>query len=265
MSAGQLSGSVAIVTGAGQGIGRGCALALADRGASVALSGRTLSKVRDTAEEIAARGGSAVALQCDVADRAAVEGMVGATAQKWGRVDILVNNAHAYRVPPDMDTGRPPLHVQAIEDLTDADIYGTFAGAAAMVACMQACFPYLKRQGGSIVNMGSPISVYGEALQGAYAMAKEAIGGITKVAAAEWGRYGIRVNVVAPAGMSPGAEESRRTRPDRFAAIVEQIPLGRIGDCEEDVGRAVAALVSPDMQYLTGATLMLDGGRIRLR
>jgi NAD(P)-dependent dehydrogenase (short-subunit alcohol dehydrogenase family) len=229
------------------------------------VAGRTYGKVEQVAGELAELGGHALAVHCDVADRSSIAALVERSVAQWGRIDILINNAHAYRVPEEMSIGRAPEHVQALEDITDADLYGTFAGAAAMLHCMQACFPYLKERGGAVINMGSPVSIYGEPLHGSYTMTKEAIGGLTKVAAAEWGQYQIRVNTVAPAAMSPAAAESQRTRPDRFARIIEQIPLGRIGDCDNDVGRAIAALVGPDMRYLTGATIVLDGGRIRLR
>jgi NAD(P)-dependent dehydrogenase (short-subunit alcohol dehydrogenase family) len=92
-------------------------------------------------------------------------------------------------------------------------------------------------------------------------MAKEAIRGLSRVAATEWGRFNIRVNTVVPSAMSPAAEEWRDRHPETFASHVSHTPLGRLGDCEADIGRAVVALVSDDMQYLTGGTLMLGGGR----
>ena len=128
---------------------------------------------------------------------------------------------------------------------------------------MQACYPHLKaRGGGSIVNFGSSTAIQGDVGFAPYVMTKEAIRGLTRVAANEWGRDGIRVNVVCPAGMSPAAEAFRDADPDRFARVLRSIPLGRMGHDIDDIGRAVAALVSDDLRYLTGATLLLDGGRL---
>lgn len=126
---------------------------------------------------------------------------------------------------------------------------------------MQACLPYLKQRGGSIVNFGSPAAITGDATFGAYAAAKEAIRAFTKVAAREWGRYGIRANVICPAALSPAAAAFRDSHPERFEAVIGETPLGRMGDPKEDIGQAVVALVGDDLRYLTGATLVLDGGR----
>ena len=128
---------------------------------------------------------------------------------------------------------------------------------------MQACYPHLKaRGGGSIVNFGSSTAILGDRGFGPYVMTKEAIRGLTRVAANEWGRDNIRVNVICPAAMSPSAEAFRDADPERFGRVLRSIPLGRMGDGVEDIGRAVAALVSDDFRFLTGATLMLDGGRL---
>jgi NAD(P)-dependent dehydrogenase (short-subunit alcohol dehydrogenase family) len=125
---------------------------------------------------------------------------------------------------------------------------------------MQAGFPHLKERGGAVVNFGSNTAVEGAKGFGAYAMAKEGIRGLSRVAAREWGRFGIRVNVICPFAGSPAATSFNEEHPAAAAAILRNTPLGRMGDCEEDVGRAVVALVSDDMDYVTGATLMVDGG-----
>jgi 2-hydroxycyclohexanecarboxyl-CoA dehydrogenase len=131
---------------------------------------------------------------------------------------------------------------------------------------MQAAFPALRESDHAVViNLGSAIGVRGGSRQAAYAMAKEAIGGLTKSAAIEWGKYGIRVNVVCPAAWSPGAEAYRDEDPARWEQVQRAIPLRRFGDPYSDIGRAVVALVSDDLHYLTGATIMLDGGQVMLR
>jgi NAD(P)-dependent dehydrogenase (short-subunit alcohol dehydrogenase family) len=245
----RLVGKRAVVTGAGQGVGRGIALALAKEGAAVVVAGRTLDKVERTAEEIRAIGGESLAVRCDVGAAADVDRLFGDTVPAVGGLDILVNNAQS--VPPNRRLQDVP-----IDDVELA--LGT--GPVATLRCMQAGFPHLRERGGSIVNLGSNTAIEGAPLFGAYAMAKEGIRGLSRVAAREWGRFGIRVNVICPFGDSPSAVEFNEAHPDAAKAILRSTPLGRMGDCEQDIGRAVAALVSDGMSYLTGATVMLDGG-----
>jgi 2-hydroxycyclohexanecarboxyl-CoA dehydrogenase len=248
----RLSDRVAIVTGAGQGIGRAIALSLARNGAAVTLVGRTPAKVEKVAEEIAGAGGTAITIACDVGGRENVASMVRTTVDAFGTVDILINNAQ--------DSVQ-----RLLADTTDEDVDRAYrTGPMATLYAMQACLPYLKRKGGSVVNFGSSSAITGAATFGSYAMAKEAIRGLTRVAAREWGRYGIRVNTVCPATLTPSTEKWAAEHPERYAAALAQIPLGRMGDPESDIGPAVAALVSDDFRYMTGATLVLEGGRITL-
>jgi 2-hydroxycyclohexanecarboxyl-CoA dehydrogenase len=248
----QLAGKTAIVTGAGQGLGRAIAMVLAERGASVVITGRTASKLEAVEKEIGSAGGRVAAVPGDVGSRSDVARMVEAAVESFGGIDILVNNAQS-----------STLGVSVL-GITDDDFEMTFrSGALGTLYAMQACHPHLKaRGGGSIVNFGSSTAIAGDPGFAAYIMTKEAIRGLSRIAAREWGRDGIRVNVVCPAAMSPSAEEFARQDPARFERVVRSIPLGRFGDPVDDIGRAVAALVSDDMSYLTGATLMLDGGRL---
>ncbi|MFV2176875.1 SDR family NAD(P)-dependent oxidoreductase [Actinomadura sp. LOL_016] len=253
MSGGRrLEGKVALVTGGGQGVGRGVALALAEEGAAVLVTGRTESKLRSVEGEIEDRGAKARIATGDVGRREDVERMVAECVSAFGRLDVLVNNAQS--------------SVQRLlKDTSDEDIDLAYrTGPLATFHAMRAALPHLREEGGSVVNFGSSTSVLGDPTFGSYAMAKEAIRGLTRTAAREWGRYGIRVNTVCPAALSPAAAEYRDSDPERFEKIIQQIPLGRMGDPEQDIGRAVAALVSDDMSYLTGATLMLCGGRTLL-
>lgn len=245
----RLAGQVALVTGAGQGIGRGTALALAKEGAAVALAGRTLSKCVAVAEEIQALGEVALPLRCDVSVRGDVDDAVAATVAELGGIDILVNNAQS--------------SVQRLlAETTDADVALAWnSGALATLYAMQACLPHMRqRGGGAIVNFGSTTAIEGDVAFGAYAMAKEAIRGLSRVAAREWGRYGIRVNVIVPIAMSPAAEQFRTEYPERFEKQAAKVPLGRMGDPETDIGRAVVALAGGDLTYMTAQTLMLTGG-----
>ena len=249
----RLDDKVAIVTGAGQGVGRGIALALAAEGARVVVVGRTLEKVERVAKEIADRGGSALPVRCDVTLRADVDTLVTSAVEAYGTVDILINNAKS------SSQGR-------LENITAEDIERNFgSGPVAALWCMQACLPYLQDRGGTIINLGSSTGVQGDPGFGAYAMAKEAIRGLTKVAAREWGRHGITVNVICPAAESPASEAFFGAHPEHLTRIERETPLGRFGRSEEDIGRACVALASEDLGYLTGATLMLDGGRCILR
>ena len=249
----RLDGQVAIVTGAGQGVGRGIALALATEGARVVVAGRTLDKVEGVAKEIADRGGAALPVRCDVTVRGEVDELVAAAVAEYRAVDILVNNAQS------STQGR-------VETITEDDVTRNLeSGPIATLWCMQACLPHLQQHGGTIINLGSSTAVQGDPGFGAYAMAKEAIRGLSKVAAREWGRYGITVNVICPAAASPASEAFFAAHPDHLERFEQETPLGRFGRSEEDIGRACVALASGDLSYLTGATLMLDGGRCILR
>lgn len=246
---GKLEGKVALVTGAGQGIGRGIALAMAKEGARLAITGRTKDKLDAVVAEIAAFGGKALALVCDMGDRTQVETAVHSLVEHYGQLDALINNAQS-------------TSQQLIENTTLEEIALSYnSGTMGTFHAMQVCLPHLKVRGGTVINFGSNTAVSGDPTFGAYAMAKEAIRGLTRVAAKEWGRYNIRVNCICPTAMSPAAEAWAERNPERFKGVLASIPLGRMGDAEADIGRAVAMLCSDDMNYLTGATLMLGGGK----
>jgi 2-hydroxycyclohexanecarboxyl-CoA dehydrogenase len=247
-----LNGKVAIVTGGGQGLGRAIALVLADRGANLTVTGRTPATLDAVVDEIARNRGRALAVPGDVGSRADVQHAVAATVDTYGGVDVLINNAQS---------SKPGIPLAALDDEDFELVFRS--GALGTLYAMQASYPHLKaRGGGSIVNFGSSTSITGDRGFAPYVMAKEAIRGLTRVAANEWGRDGIRVNVVCPAGMSPSSAAFRDADPERWARIVRQIPLGRMGDDIADIGCAVAALVDDDLRFLTGATLLLDGGRL---
>lgn len=168
-----LKGRTAIVTGAGQGVGRGIALALANQGAAVAVVGRTLGKCECTLSEIEARGGRGVALSCDVSRREEVKAVVAATVQVLGTPDILVNNAHNSR----------PL--TPIVEVSDKDMHIAMKGTTGTLLFMQACFPHLAKAGrnGRVINLGSVSGTRADKGFAAYAMAKESIRALSRVAA----------------------------------------------------------------------------------
>ena len=246
-----LSGKVALITGAGQGVGQGIALACAAAGARVALAGRTLEKVEATAAMIRERGGTAIALACDVKVAADLAAIVEATVAQLGGLDVLVNNAQ--EVP-----------LGKLDQVTDeAFVAGFESGPLASFRLMKLARPHMAaRGGGTMFNLASSAGVrWDMAGYGAYGAVKQATRVLTRAAAAEWGREGIRVLTIAPHAESPGLKWWIENNPDEAEAFFRTIPLGRIGKLEEDIGRAIVALCGADMSYLTGATIPLDGGQ----
>ena len=240
-----LAGKVALVTGAAQGAGRGVADALADEGASVAAVGRTLEKLEVVADEIEARGGRARAMRCDVGVEDDIVGVVGSVVAEFGTVDILVNAAQ--------HTTRGGWLLQV--DERDVELLWR-TGPLATLRFMRACHPFL-RDGGSIVNFGSGAQ-YAPEGYGVYAATKDAIQAITRAAAVEWGRDGIRANVIVPHVTSPSMEEALAD-PARRARSLASIPLGRFG-LPEDIGRVAVFLAGPGAAFVTGQVVVVDGG-----
>ncbi len=251
MNTGALTGKVALITGAGQGVGRGIALSLATAGAATAVVGRTLAKVETVAAEIQAAGGTAHAFQCDVKDAGSIATLVHDVAAALGGIDILVNNAQ--EVP-----------LGSLADVTDEAFTAGFdSGPLASFRLMKACRRQLAKSGeGVIVNLATSAAVrWDMSGYGAYAAVKEATRVLTRAAAAEWGPEGIRALTIAPHADSPALKAWIDARPAEAEAFFQTIPLRRIGNCEQDIGRAVAALCGPEFGYLTGATVPLDGGQ----
>jgi NAD(P)-dependent dehydrogenase (short-subunit alcohol dehydrogenase family) len=207
------------------------------------------------AGEIVAAGGRARAIGCDVLDPAQLDSAVAACLETFGPPDILVNNAQGGHMG-----GGVPLEQTATDVVAETLRGGLFATLHAM----QACFPHMRERGGTIVNFGSSTGVGGDPGFAAYGLNKEAIHGLTKHAAREWGRYGITVNTICPAALTENLKAKFEEHPNWQEAIVKAVPLGRLGDPETDIAPAVVALAT-DLRFLTGATLMLDGGRVLLR
>jgi len=251
---GKLDGKVAIATGAGQGIGRGVALALAKEGASVVLADIQEGACQRTANEIKAIGARALPVTCDVSRRDQVKAAVAAAVKEFGTVNILVNAAQAMRKDV------------LFQDTTDEDMaLALGSGLMGTFYFMQECFPYLKQHGGKVINFGSAAGLEGHRGWAAYAAAKEGIRALTRVACHEWARYQINVNAVCPLASSPNIEEWSKTNPEMLKLLLAAVPLRRFGDCENDIGRAVVFLSSSDSDYITGQTLMVDGGQAMLR
>lgn len=249
-------GRVALVTGAGQGIGRGIALALAKDGATVAVVGRTLEKLEGTCNLIDKEGGSSVPIVCDIVDAAQTRACVAELAETYGRLDILVNNA---QVKPDgklLDIAAETLY-EAIE-----------TGPMGAFRLMREAHPHLKESRGTIINVGSGAQYLHDAARysfGPYVAAKYMMLSLTRTAAVEWGSDGIRALLILPAAWTEMSLAAAKRRGDDINAMSRNIPVGRMGDPEKDIGRPVSWLCSEEAGYLTGTVITLDGGQIFLR
>ncbi|TRW89009.1 SDR family oxidoreductase [Mycolicibacterium sp. 018/SC-01/001] len=248
-----LTGRTVVVTGAARGVGKGIATALVARGASVLLADREETLLRATAAELS--GGSVSALTVDLRDPDAARRIVAAAVESFGTVHGLVNNAIATNEPK-------PFH-----EITAEDYDLVFdVGPRATFALMQAVYPvFVDNGGGSIVNLGSGSGTQGLPRFGAYGAAKEAIRGMSKVAALEWGRHRIRVNVVCPYAETESIRAWREMDPTTYERTVRAVPLGRLGDVTTDVGAVVCFLLGDDAAFVTGQTLMADGGAAGFR
>ena len=249
---GKLAGKVALVTGAGQGVGQGIAYALAHEGASVAVAGRTVAKVEETAAEIRRRGGRALPVECDVKNAASLEKCVKTVVEQLGGLSILVNNAQ--EVP-----------LGTLVETTEANLQaGWDSGPLATFRLMKLCYPHLKG-GGCIINLASTAAMRWDASgYSAYAAVKEAIRALSRGAACEWAKDGIRTNVILPHAKSPALKWWMESRPEESAAFIATIPQQRIGECEGDIGRFVTMLCTDDCAYINGQSIAVDGGQAYL-
>lgn len=245
----ELSGRISIVTGAGGGIGRGIALALAHEGSAVVINDIAADKCQAVAEEIRRQGGKSMSAVCDISDGSAVKVMVDRVVAEFGSVDILVNNAAILY---------PTSPLESISDdewdkVMRVNLYGAFH-------CTKAVLPYMKeRRWGKIVNISS-IAARSTSLQGGahYTASKAALLGLTRHTARECGSSGINANAVTLAAvatdMSVGAWSEERIR-----SLKDSIPLGRTGTVE-DIANLVVFLVSEKSSFITGATVDINGG-----
>ncbi len=248
-----LAGKVAIVTGSCRGIGQALAVGLAEAGAHVTITCRTLEHLRETEKRIRALGRDVLVVAGDVRNKDQVEGVVRATADKFGRIDILVNNAggSGFQCAPEEMRERGWDAVVAI------NLKGPFLFA-------QAVFPHMKAQrDGRIVNITSTAGRDSYPTMAHYAAAKEGLSNLTKSLALAWAPYGIRVNAVGPgATMTKEAKEILWATPEKMEATIKGISLGRFAEPEEMVG-PVLFLASDASSYVNGQTLYVDGGYLR--
>ncbi|NHT77611.1 SDR family oxidoreductase [Rhizobiaceae bacterium CRRU44] len=242
---GRLYGKVAIITGAGRGIGRATAKLFAAEGAKVAVLSLTPANVEAVVAEIEAAGGTALGIATDVSNPDQLKAAIDTVATTWGGIDILVNNAFD---PSAVQSSVLELSVEQLQRNFDT-------APIAFLRTMQAAYPYLKASGhGRIINFASMAGVIGLPPYAPYNMAKEAVRALTRVAAREWGADRITVNNVLPVADTWGAEAANAPAP--------QNALARYGSPEDDIAPVVLFLASEDARFITGSSLMADGGMI---
>lgn len=259
---GFLEGKTAIITGGGRAvlsdgscgsIGYGIATAYAKEGANLVLTGRNLKKLEDAKEELERLYNIKVLpVQADVSAGSDNEAKVGKVVKKaidaFGRIDVLINNAQA-----------SASGVTIADHTTEQFDLALYSGLYAAFYYMKACYPYLKETKGAVINFASGAGLFGNYGQCAYAAAKEGIRGLSRVAATEWGKDGINVNVVCPLAWTAQLERFEQAYPDAFKANVKMPPMGHFGDVEKEIGRVCVQLASPDFKYMSGETLTLEG------
>lgn len=260
---GFLTGKTVIITGAGRAvlsdgrcgsIGYGIATAYAKEGANLVITGRNVAKLEAAKEELEKNYSIKVlAVQADVnagADNeAVVNHVIEETIKEFGRIDVLINNAQA-------SASGVPL----AEHTTEQFNLALYSGLYAAFYYMKACYPHLAKTKGSVINFASGAGLFGNFGQCAYAAAKEGIRGLTRVAATEWAKDGINVNIICPLAWTAQLEQFQKAYPDAFEKNVHTPPAGHFGDAELEIGRVCVQLASPDFKYMTGETLTLEGG-----
>jgi NAD(P)-dependent dehydrogenase (short-subunit alcohol dehydrogenase family) len=245
----RLDGRVALVTGAGRGIGRSAALALAEAGAEVWLLARTASEIEQAAAEIRAAGGSARAAACDVTDAAAVNRVIAAVPV----LDVLVNNAGMNMPQPFVE-----ISEENFDRVLDLNVRAMFLVAQAAVKRMLA-MPDRKARGGAIINITSQMGHVGAPTRTVYCLTKHAIEGFTKALAVELAPHNIRVNSIAPTFLDTPMTKPMFERADFSKWVLDRIPMGRLGQLDE-VAAAVVFVASEAASLMTGTSLVIDGG-----
>ena len=249
-----LSGYVVLITGAWEGLGRGIALAAGAAGAAVVVTALDKERAEDTAAEIRARGGTAVGVACDVTCRADIETAVAVALAEYGRLDAFVHNAN-----------ESAARARSVEDIGDNDWNPAVAvGLRPIFFAAHAVLPALIESKGCMILMTSPAAIDGTATLPVYSTVKGAQRALTKSLAREWGPLGVRVNAVSPSAVTPALAAYLEREPHMRTHMVKRAALRRMGDAEQDIGRALNFLVSGDSGFVTGQTLIVSGGAMML-
>ena len=246
-----LRGRTVLVTGAGGGVGRGIALACAAEGAHVVVTSRGENGA-ETVALIEARGDMAEWVRCDVTRRADVSAAIDAAVMHTGGLDALVHNATSSR-------SSEPVRLEAV----DHALWEEHASVSLRAAyfCAVAALPHLAARGGRFLLMTSPAGMEGSPTLPVYGIVKGALRGFAKSLAREWGPLGVNVNLVSPLAATPALDQAMIEDPAMEARLAARIPLGRVGDSEADIGPVVAFLLGDGARYITGQTVVVDGGR----
>jgi 3-oxoacyl-[acyl-carrier protein] reductase len=246
-----VAGKTAIVTGAATGIGRRTALLLAERGARVVVAGLQPGALRETVAAIAVAGGEALAVDADVSDPRAIDEVAARAEEAFGGTDVLVNNAAIYPLGPWHE-----VDVAQWDAVFATNVRAYFLMARAVRGQM------IGRGGGSIVNLASVTFFWGESQLVSYVASKGAVIGFTRALAREAGPDGIRVNAVAPGAFPTAATDIHADQEALWRGVIEAQSIKRRGDVE-DVARAIAFFAGDDSRFVTGQTLLVDGGWMR--
>ncbi|MEY8381471.1 SDR family NAD(P)-dependent oxidoreductase [Ileibacterium valens] len=254
---------VCLITGGGKAllkdgkpgaIGYGIAHAFAQEGYNLVITGRNVKKLENAKEELESLYNIEVLpVQADVysgnANEDTVKNVIESAIGKFGRLDVLINNAQA-------SASGVPL----IEHTTEQFDLAVYSGLYACFYYMKAAYPYLKETRGSVINFASGAGLFGNFGQSAYAAAKEGIRGLSRVAATEWGKDGINVNVICPLAWTSQLENFAEAYPEAFKANVHMPPMGHYGDVVKEIGRVCLQIAGEDFKYMTGETITLEGG-----
>jgi len=249
-----LDGYSVLVTGASEGIGRGIALAAGAAGAGVVVTALDAGSARLVADEIRARRGRAAFAGCDVTRRADIEAAVGLACSTFGRLDAIIHNANS--------TG---ARARSVEDVLDGDWYPSLAvGLRPIFYSARAALPALIATQGCMLVLTSQSGIDGTPILPVYSAVKGAQRALVKSLAREWGPLGVRVNAIAPSAMTPAQEAYLLREPHMREHMIARSPLRRMGDAERDIGRAVNFLIGGEGGFVTGQTLVVNGGALML-
>lgn len=244
----RLQNKAVIITGGAGGIGAGMAKAMVKEGANVLIVDVNEEAGAKVLAELREFSPKSEFLQFDLMKHDELHKIVDFAVEKFGRLDVLVNNAHVSRQIMFEETKQEHFDLSF-----GTGFYPTFY-------LMQAALPHLKETKGNIINFASGAGISGQKTQTAYAAAKEAIRGMTRVVANEVAQYGVTVNIISPVAMTEGVDKWKAAFPDMYEDTLSKVPLGRFGDPEQDIGRVAVFLASEDSKYMTGQTFMVDGG-----
>ncbi|WP_403022756.1 SDR family NAD(P)-dependent oxidoreductase [Salinibacterium sp. GXW1014] len=246
---GSLNGKVALVTGAGRGLGLAITRALLDAGADVVVAGRNGAALDAVVKEASSRAQRAFAQVVDVASEESVDALVSAALAEFGRIDILVNNAGVLSTVPFLEQDAGDW-----DRIISTNLGGTFLVTRAVGRHM------VEQGGGKVINMASNFALNGVPHHAAYSASKAGVIALTKSLAVEWARYGIQVNALAPGYFTSDINAELRADDETLAKVLKTVPSRRMGDPDIELAPWVLALAGPQSGYMTGEVIVLDGG-----